>query len=137
MMKSMLRSATMMVETVAGFVLIQTFVQNAIVLTISLEMEFSILYLEMAFAMITPIMLNAFMMVETAVLMSTKMFVLSATAIVKILNLLVMTSVIMKQILLNATMMVEIEVDQQYHVSDIISTAKLFSPCHMTVSGKI
>ena len=106
-----------MAETVAGLVLIQTFVQNAIVLTISLEMEFSILYLEMAFAMITPIMLNVFMMVETAVLMSTKMFVLSATVIAKILNLLVMTSVIMKQILLNATMMVEIVVDQQYHVS--------------------
>ena len=136
MMKSILRSATMMVETVAGLVLIQTFVQNVIVLTISLEMD-SILYLEMAFAMITPIMLNVFMMVETAVLMSTKMFVLSATVIVKILNLLVMTSVIMKQILLNATMMVEIVVDQRYHVSDIMSTAKLFSLCHMTVSGKI
>ena len=33
-------------------------------------------------------------------------------------------------------MMVEIVVDQRYHVSDIMPTAKLFSLCHMTVPGK-
>ena len=61
--------------------------------------------------MIKPIMPNAIMMVETVVSTLTQIFVLSVAAIVKILNLLVMASVIMKQTMLSATMMVEIVVD--------------------------
>ena len=56
-------------------------------------------------------------MVETVASMLTQIFVLSVAAIVKILNLLAMASVIMKQTMPSATMMVETAVDLLYRVS--------------------
>ena len=72
----------------------------------------------------TPI---AVMPVETVVLeVSIKFSVLNVNVIVKVLTLLVMASVTMKQTLLNATMMVEIVVDLLYLVSSIVFPQKLF-----------
>jgi hypothetical protein len=53
--------------------------------------------------------------------MSTQTYVHNVNAIVKILNLLVMVYVTMKQTMLNASMMVETVVDLLYLVSNVSS----------------
>ena len=103
----------------------------------SVEMKSITLKLEMVsvtMKLTTPI---AVMTVETVVLeILSKFSVLNVNVIVKVLNLLVMASAIMKQTLLNVTMMVEIVVDLLYLVSRIVFLQKLFQDVFV-ISGVI
>jgi hypothetical protein len=75
-------TAIMMVETVVDPALSRITALNVIVLLKILEMEFQTLYLEMAFATMKQITMLAVMMVEIAVLMSTRITVLIVYVII-------------------------------------------------------
>jgi hypothetical protein len=75
-------TAIMMVETVVDPALSRNTALNVFVLVKILEMEFQTLYLEMAFATMKQITMLAVMMVEIAVLMSTRITVLIVYVII-------------------------------------------------------